>query len=74
MRLAPVPLFYASQPQEALEKSAASSRTTHGAQTAVDACRYLGALIVGAVHGASKFELSRMADAKKGVSSQETLM
>ncbi len=54
MRLAPVPLFYASQPDKALEKSAESSRTTHGAQTAVDACRYLGALIVGAVHGVSK--------------------
>jgi ADP-ribosylglycohydrolase len=57
MRLAPVPLLYASQPQEALEKAADSSRTTHGAQTAVDACRYLGALLVGAVHGASKEEL-----------------
>jgi len=54
MRLAPVPLFYACQPYEALEQSAKSSRTTHGAQTAIDACRYLSALIVGAVHGASK--------------------
>lgn len=57
MRLAPVPLFYASQPQEALEKAADSSRTTHGAPTAVDACRYLSALLVGAVHGVSKEEL-----------------
>lgn len=57
MRLAPVPLFYARQPLEALEKAAASSRTTHGTQTAVDACRYLGGLIVGALHGASKEEL-----------------
>ncbi len=57
MRLAPVPLFYASQPDKALEKSAESSRTTHGAQTAVDACRYLGALIIGAVHEASKEDL-----------------
>lgn len=57
MRLAPVPLFYACQPYEALEKSAESSRTTHGAQTARDACRYLGALIVGAVHRASKEDL-----------------
>src|SRR5947208_2395598 len=57
MRLAPVPLFYARHPQEAIEKSAESSRTTHGAQTAVDACRYLGALIVGALHGCSKEEL-----------------
>ena len=54
MRLAPVPLFYAHHPREAIEKSDASSRTTHGAATAIDACRYLGALIVGALHGESK--------------------
>ncbi|MFA5191138.1 MAG: ADP-ribosylglycohydrolase family protein [Verrucomicrobiia bacterium] len=57
MRLAPVPLFFASSPKEAIEKSAESSRTTHGASEAVDACRYLGALLVGAVRGASKDEL-----------------
>src|SRR5215472_13688229 len=57
MRLAPVPLFYALNPREAIEKSAESSRTTHGAQTSVDACGYLGALIVGALHGHSKEEL-----------------
>jgi ADP-ribosylglycohydrolase len=57
MRLAPVPLFYARDPLEAIERSAESSRTTHGALTAVDACRYLGALISGAVNGASKKKL-----------------
>jgi len=57
MRLAPVPLFYAANPAEVVEKSAESSRTTHGALTAVDACRYLGTLIVGALNGASKKEL-----------------
>ena len=57
MRLAPVPLFFASDPRMAIEKSAESSRTTHGATTAVDGCRYLGALLVGAVNGASKEEL-----------------
>ncbi len=57
MRLAPVPLFYAKNPAEALEKSGESSRTTHAAITAVDACRYLGGLIVGAVIGFSKDEL-----------------
>lgn len=57
MRLAPVPLFFAQNPQEAIAKSAESSRTTHGAATAVDACRYLGALIVGAINGASREEL-----------------
>ena len=57
MRLAPVPLFFANDPRTAIEKSAESSRTTHGAATAVDGCRYLGALLVGAVNGASKDEL-----------------
>jgi ADP-ribosyl-[dinitrogen reductase] hydrolase len=57
MRLAPVPLFFSQNPKEAIEKSADSSRTTHGAATAVDACRYLGALLVGAVNGVSREEL-----------------
>ena len=57
MRLAPVPLFYARNPLEAIEKSGESSQTTHGAAAAVDACRYFGALIVGAIHGVGKDEL-----------------
>lgn len=54
MRLAPVPLFYSRDPQVAVEKAAESSRTTHGAQEAVDACRYLAALLVGALNGIPK--------------------
>lgn len=54
MRLAPVPLFFARRPKEAIERSAESSRTTHGAENCVDACRYLGALLVGAANGADK--------------------
>jgi ADP-ribosyl-[dinitrogen reductase] hydrolase len=57
MRLAGVPLLYARKPQEALEKSALSSRTTHATPTAVDACRYFGGLIVGAVNGVNKTTL-----------------
>ena len=57
MRLAPVPLRWARRPQEALANSGARSRTTHGAQAAVDACRYLGALLVGAVLGVDKASL-----------------
>jgi ADP-ribosylglycohydrolase len=57
MRLSPVPLFYAAKPEKAIEKSGESSKTTHGAASAVDACRYLGALIVGAVNGVQKEEL-----------------
>jgi len=58
MRLAPVPMFYARRPIEAIERAAQSSRTTHGAETAVDACRYLAGLIVGALLGATKEELT----------------
>jgi len=54
MRLAPVPIFYAGNPREAIERSGESSRTTHGAAAAVDACRYFGALIVGALNSEDK--------------------
>jgi ADP-ribosylglycohydrolase len=54
MRLAPVPLFYAKTPQEAIRRAAESSKTTHGAFEAVDACRYLSALIIGALNGVEK--------------------
>ncbi len=57
MRLAPVPLFYAQTPREAMERSGDSSRTTHRLEVCIDACRYLGGLIVGAVQGVSKEEL-----------------
>jgi ADP-ribosyl-[dinitrogen reductase] hydrolase len=57
MRLAPVPMRYAATPARAIELAADSSRTTHGARIAVDACRYLAALIVGALGGAGKDEL-----------------
>jgi ADP-ribosylglycohydrolase len=57
MRLAPVPLFFAADAREAIERSGDSSRTTHAARTAVDACRYLGAVLVGAVHGVPKASL-----------------
>lgn len=57
MRLAPVPLFFAADMEAAVSNSAESSRTTHGAREAVDACRYLGALIAGAANGAGKDEL-----------------
>jgi len=54
MRLGAVPLFYMRNPLEAIEKSGESSRTTHQAPASVDACRYMGALIVGALNGVSK--------------------
>jgi ADP-ribosylglycohydrolase len=57
MRLGPVPLFFSSDPTNAVEMSGQSSRTTHGSRECVDACRYLGGLIVGAATGADKREL-----------------
>jgi ADP-ribosyl-[dinitrogen reductase] hydrolase len=57
MRLAAIPLFFSNLPETAIEKSGESSRTTHGAPSAIDACRYMGALMVGALNGASKQEL-----------------
>jgi ADP-ribosylglycohydrolase len=56
MRLAPVALRYASS-DELLDRAAESSRTTHGVATAVDACRYLAALIAAALAGRGKDEL-----------------
>jgi ADP-ribosylglycohydrolase len=57
MRLAPVVLAFARSPSEAIAMAARSSRTTHGAPDAVDGCRYLAALLVGALRGASKEDL-----------------
>jgi ADP-ribosyl-[dinitrogen reductase] hydrolase len=57
MRLAPVPMFFARHLEIAVEYSARSSLTTHAARLAVDACRYFGALLVGALNGVSKDQL-----------------
>lgn len=57
MRLAPVSLFYLNDPMQAIELAGESSRTTHGAPAAVDACRFLAALLVSAINGAGKAEL-----------------
>ncbi len=57
MRLAPVPMFFAQEPNRAVRMSGDSSRTTHGACEAIDACRYFGALLVGALRGVPKEEL-----------------
>ena len=54
MRLAPVPMFCADDAREAIDRSADSSRTTHGAAEAVDACRYFAGLLVGALRGVDK--------------------
>lgn len=57
MRLAPVPLFYRQHPGWAIGRAADSSQTTHANRVAVDACRYMTALMIGALNGASREEL-----------------
>ena len=57
MRLAPIPMFYFREPDRAIAMAAKSSRTTHGARTCLDACRYLAGLTVGALRGESKERL-----------------
>ena len=57
MRLAPVPMFFLSEPERALHYCAESARTTHGAVTCLDASRYFGGLLVGAMLGESKKNL-----------------
>ncbi len=71
MRLAPVPLFYAHHPADAVRLAADSSRTTHAATAAVDACRYFAGLIVGALQGCAKEELLADHFAPPGVSWRE---
>lgn len=51
MRLAPVAMAFAGDPAAAIEQAAESSRTTHQAPEAIDGCRYLAALLVGALAG-----------------------
>lgn len=57
MRLAPAPLAFAGNLQEAIEKAADSSRTTHAAEECVDACRAFAAMLLAAVVGKGKDEV-----------------
>ncbi|WP_339253791.1 ADP-ribosylglycohydrolase family protein [Paenibacillus sp. FSL P2-0136] len=57
MRLAPVVMYYAEQPAEAIRYAAMSSRTTHGAAECLAACRLLAAYILAGLHGWSKQEM-----------------
>ena len=54
MRLAPVPMYFAGDPQAALAYAVESSRTTHAAQECLDACRLFAAILLAALAGADK--------------------
>jgi len=67
MRLAPIPLAFVHSPVEAVRCAGCMSRTTHGASEAVDACRYMTGLILGAVHGVGKATLLGPRFAPEGI-------
>lgn len=57
MRLAPIPMFYYPDIQAAQSFAVESSRTTHGAEECLDACRLLAGMIVRALAGKSRHEV-----------------
>lgn len=58
MRLCPVPIVWSAHPAVAIAYAGASSQTTHGAATCIDACRFFAGLLVGLFEGRSKEEIS----------------
>ena len=54
MRLAPVPLFYYPDLDTAVHQAVESSRTTHGAEECLDACRYFTGLLFAIFDGEEK--------------------
>ncbi len=60
MRLAPVVLYYLARPDEVIRFAAESSRTTHQADEAIQACQLMAHLMCNAIHGAQgKTEIFR---------------
>ena len=70
MRLAPIPLFYYPDKVKAIWFSGESSRTTHGLDVCVDACRVLGAMVCGALERPSKEGILEAAASVRGVHPQ----
>jgi ADP-ribosyl-[dinitrogen reductase] hydrolase len=59
MRLAPVPMFFAADREQAVHYAAESARTTHGAAECLDACRLLSAMLCDAFDGVDKEAILR---------------
>lgn len=57
MRLAPVAMFYARRPEQLGERAADSSRTTHAAPEALDACRLFAFQLRAALLGSGRDEV-----------------
>ena len=56
-RVAPAVLFFLPEPREAIHFAAESARTTQQSPLVLDSCRYLAALLVGALRGVARQEL-----------------
>jgi len=54
MRLAPVPLFFFPDRNAMIFYAGESSRTTHGAQECIDACRFFASILFNALSGKDK--------------------
>lgn len=57
MRLAPIPMYLLHDASRAKDVATFMSRTTHAAVEAVDACRYMTGIMIGALRGESKEHL-----------------
>jgi ADP-ribosylglycohydrolase len=57
MRLAPIPMYLLHDAARAKDVAATMSRTTHASVEAVDACRYMTGIMIGALRGESKEHL-----------------
>lgn len=59
MRLAPIPIFFHDDIEQANEMAIAQSRTTHASVESIEACEYYCTLIVEAINGDSKESILR---------------
>ena len=57
MRLSPIPMFYYPDLNKAIQYAGESSRTTHGVQECVDACKLYAQMIVAALDGEDKNDI-----------------
>jgi ADP-ribosyl-[dinitrogen reductase] hydrolase len=66
MRLAPVPMLFTPAEDAVVHYAGESSRTTHGCDEAVDACRLLGLIVARALAGADREELLTAGESLEG--------
>lgn len=57
MRMAPVPMFFYPNTEEAIQQSAESSKTTHGSLACLESCMLFAEMLCSAFDGKSKHEI-----------------